>query len=233
MYRIAVILAFGLSIAWFVSNPDYEPAIAVLLSTAAFIGTEIHGIIGFNVLSLRSGRALIRSFSSTRFAFTRDEYVNPLILADLTGWLSDIGDQVVAVDVVGSNKSNKYLADEIDVTDAEPNCIVTASRDETSFSYQYLGCSVSGIHLVRTWDRGGGSGVFCGILLITVAEEPALTIEPDSTERKERFVVRKHSDIRLGDRYTGEISYRFGLLTIGPCLDTATIRESRQRLFIL
>ena len=47
------------------------------------------------------------------------------------------------------------------------------------------------------------------------------------------MVVKKVADIPLGDRYEGDVAYRFGRLTIGACKGLATARKKRQRLFIV
>ena len=176
---------------------------------------------------------MIRDLSHTRYSFSRAEYVNPLIIADLSGWLSDSGEQVIAVNVSGANDSNRYFADEIAVSDDSPNPVVTANRGDSSFSYEYLGRSLSGVHLLQTWESGGGSGVFCRILLVTLSTEPAVQIGLSGIERDLRFVVKMVASIPLGDRYEGRISYRLGILTIGPCEGRATARARKQRLLIL
>ena len=41
-------------------------------------------------------------------AFVNSEFINPRILEDLVGWLSDSGDQVVSRNIAESNTSNSY-----------------------------------------------------------------------------------------------------------------------------
>src|SRR5690606_27319840 len=143
--------------------------------------------------------------------------INPMIVADLYGWISDVGDQIVSVNVRGSNESNRYHADKVSVTDLKPNPRVTARREQSSFAYQYIGCSYSGVHLLRVWDSSEGTGVFGAILLVTLSAESAVDIDTNRVKRAERLIIKKIGAIPLGDRYEGEISYRLGLLTIGEC----------------
>jgi hypothetical protein len=155
-----------------------------------------------------------------------------MIIADLWGWISDLGDQVVAVNIPGSNSSNRYFA-EVAVSNGKPYPIVSAKGDEMNFSYQYLGCSFSGVHLLRVWSSGGGTGVFCAVMLLTLSAEAAVDIEVAGTKRVDRFIVKKIASLPLGDRYEGKISYRFGLLTIGECTGRRSLRTSTQRMVVL
>ena len=233
MYRILIFVAFAAAVAWLATEPSFEPFIAVLVTVGALLRDEIHGIVGFKRISLTPRRGLIKDLSKTRYSFVQPEYVNPMIIADLIGWLSDTEDQVVAVDVIGSNSSNRYFAESISARSAEPSTIVTAVNGESSFSYQYLGRSVTGIHLLRTWHSGGGSGVFCDITLLTVSAQPALKVSEEKVDRTDRLAIQKLTTIPLGDRYNGEIRFRFGILSIGPCKGSATLRKSVQHLLVV
>ncbi|WP_324170771.1 hypothetical protein [Sulfurimonas sp.] len=105
MYKIISILAFLACIIWLYIEPSPEPVVVLLLSTAAFFRDEVHGIIGFNFMSLTPNSTLIRDFSDYKYSFTNEEYINPKILEDLIGWTSDTGDQVVSINISKSNNS--------------------------------------------------------------------------------------------------------------------------------
>ena len=207
------------------------------------LSKEYHAVIGLRILSTAPRGKPIADLQHHRYSFVRPEYVNPLILADLEGWLSDSGDQVVAVNLTDSNSSNRYFAASITDTTIDTKDhvtktfpIITAEADSKAerYSYQWLGCSLNGIHLLRTWSSGGGSGVFCGIMLVTVSEEPGVEIGTHGVRKHERLTIKKIAYIPLGDRYEGTITYRFGfLLAIGACPGLATVREAKQRLVIL
>lgn len=233
MYRVFVLLAFGASVAWMYTSPGYEPFIGILITVGGLLRDEIHALVGAKTFSLTPRRGVIKDLSHAKYSFTSSELVNPLIIADLKGWLSDTGEQVIAVDVSGANESNRYFADELQVSDSESTPVVTAKHGNSSFSYQYLGRSWSGIHLLNTWESGGGSGVFCNIMLVTLSAEPAIQIAQSGIERKARLIVKMVASIPLGDRYDGRISYRLGLLTIGRCEGRASIRTRKQRILIL
>ncbi len=232
VYRTLTFIAFGACVAWLVVAPGFGPAVACLASVAAVFRDEFHGVIGAHLLSLTPRNAPVRNLAHTRYSFSRPEFINPMILEDLYGWVSDTGDQIVSVNVPEANNSNRYSG-EVVVTAEETHPVVRAGRDESSFAYQYLGCSFSGVHLLRTWCSGGGSGVFCDVLLVTLSAESAVKINPDGVNKVDRFIVKKIAAIPLGDRYEGKVTYRFGLLTIGECHGMATIRHRKQRLVIL
>ncbi len=232
MYRLLTVIAFVISVAWLATAPSFEPAVACIASVAALFRDEFHGVIGLRMLSLTPRTAPIRNLANARYSFSRPEYVNPMIIADLWGWISDFGDQVVAVNITGSNSSNRYFA-EVAVSDEEPYPVVSAKADEKTFSYQYLGCSFSGVHLLRVWSSGGGTGVFCAIMLLTLSAEAAIDIEITGTKKVDRFIVKKIASLPLGDRYEGKISYRFGLLTVGECIGRRSLRTSTQHVLVL
>ncbi|WP_284152216.1 hypothetical protein [Desulfofustis limnaeus] len=155
-----------------------------------------------------------------------------MIIADLWGCISDLGDQVVAVNIAGANNSNRFFA-EVTVSDDKPYPVVTAKSGEITFSYQYLGRSFSGINLLRVWSSGGGTGVFCAIVLVTLSAEAAVDIGVAGAKKVDRFIAKKIASLPLGDRYEGKVNYRFGLLTIGECTGSRFLRTSTQRMVVL
>jgi len=233
VYRLLVLISFGASVAWMYTAPSYEPFIAIVTTVAALLRDEIHGFIGAKRISLNPRRGVIRSLKHCRYSFTHDEFVNPFIIRDLYGWLSDVGDQIVAIDISGANKCNRYYSDQVKVSDNEKIPIVSAKDGEQEFSYQYLGRSFSGIHLLRISDSGGGSGIFGSIMFVTLGLDIAVEISPDATARTERFVVKKIGSLPLGDRFDGKLWFRCGLLYVGPSNRQETIRQSGQWLVIL
>ena len=183
--RLVSCIAIVMCVAWVISSPGFGPVVALCGLLIPILSREYHTVIGFRILSIAPRRKPIADLQHHRYSFVRPEYVNPLIVADLEGWLSDSGDQVVSVNLTDSNSSNRYFAasitdtaiDTMDrVTSRFP--IITAETDSKAerYSYQWIGCSLNGVHLLRTWSSGGGSGVFCGIMLTTITEEPAVEI---------------------------------------------------------
>lgn len=104
---------------------------------------------------------------------------------------------------------------------------------EHTFSYQYIGSSFSGVHVLRTWSSGEGTGVFCSIILVTLSAESAIEVGLGGTKKIDRFIVKKIASVPLGDRYEGDIGYRLGLLTIGKCKSMRSLRTKSQHLVVL
>lgn len=232
MYRIISFIALVACITWFAIEPGFEPFIAIMVGFGAFFRDEVHGVAGLNFLSLTPKASLIRNLTHSKYSFIEPEYINPKIIENLVGWLSDTGDQVVSINVTKSNKSNRYHGD-VTVENTSGNPIVKAADGKVSFAYQYIGHSFSGIHLLRTWDSGGGSDIFSSVVLITISNDNAIEYEKQKATKIERFVVKKVGVLPLGDRYKGEIKYRFGILSIPACLDQASLRNKKQRLFVI
>jgi hypothetical protein len=88
MYRILTVIAFVISVVWLATDPDFAPTVACVASVAAVFRDEFHAVIGLHLMSLTPRTAPIRNLAHTRYSFARPEYVNPMIIADLWGWIS-------------------------------------------------------------------------------------------------------------------------------------------------
>ncbi len=232
MYRIINYLAFIGCISWLFLDQSPEPVVVLLLTVAGFFRDDIHGVIGKNVFTLTPKNQLIRDLESARYSFINPEFINPQILTNLSGWLSDTGDQIVSINISESNDSNRYHGDvSAEETDGYP--IVTSSAEEGWVSYKYIGRSLSGVHIVQTWSNGGGSGVFSKILLVTLSSDSTLESNGVSYSKKSRYVIKLVGSLHLGDRYQGQVKYRFGVLSISPCEGMKSLRESGSRILVL
>jgi hypothetical protein len=233
MTRLLSLIAFAVAVAWMFNEPSYEPFIGIVTTLALLMRDEIHGFIGTTCISLNPRRGVIKSLPFNGYSFVEDRWINPLIIDDLSGWLSDVGDQVVAIDINGANRSNRYFYDEllIDKEVAPPR--VTVHHKTESFSYQYVGCSFTGVHILQTWAYGSGSGVFCNLVFVTLTNDISVNFEPSSIERTERLIIKKIASIPLGDRYDGRVLYKWGVLSIGSCTSFQSIWKSRQLLLVL
>lgn len=232
MYKILNFLAFVGCIVWIYIEPSPEPVVVLIASFAAFFRDDIHGIIGKNIFTLTPKSSLVREFDSVKYSFIGSNFINPRILEDLIGWISDSGDQVVSININDSNQSNRYFGD---VTHKEKVGfpIVTSTHDEGSFSYQYIGRSFSGMHLVQTWSTSGGSGIFCNIVLVTLSLDTALEYGKEKNAKHTRFIIKLVGSLPLGDRYSGHISYNYGFLTISACENMKTLRENKSCMLVL
>lgn len=233
MYKTLNILAFFVSIVWLLIDQSPEPVVVLITTFAGFFRDDIHGLIGKNIFTLTPKAKLIRDFDSSKYSFINNEFINPRIIEDLIGWLSDIGNQVVTVNITGSNKSNRYFG-EITVKDSKNSYpLVTSSYGEGTFSYQYLGTSFSCVHLLQTWCSGGGSGVFCNIAMVTLSMDAVFEQNENVGEKISRFVVKLIGTIPLGDRYQGTLSYKFGILTIPDSEIMSSVRTKKSRILVI
>lgn len=228
-YKIITVLALTLSFGWLISDPGFEPLIAILISLAAYLRDEVYGFIGSNFLTLTPKSSIIKNLTNSKFSFINSEFINPKIVEDLEGWISDTGDQIVSINISDSNSSNRYFG-EISIEETTKYPIVKNKNDSAYFAYQYVGCSLSGIHIVQTWDSGGGSGIFCGIIFLILSNDKTLSFEEKSLIKKDRYIIKKIGAVPLGDRYNGQIRYRYGLLSIAP--DKNTLFDKQKRIFI-
>ena len=172
-----------------------------------------------------------RPFHAT-YSFKEMPFVHPRIVDDLIGNRSDVGDQVVAINLLNSQDSNRYFG-EIFVTpqsdplvpswpwvyslDREPNKDGKLGdfSGQEFYAYRYLGSTRSGLDVLHAQHSGGGSGVFNRVLFVrTEADygvEYPLLRDIDSKrgaagpEFRDREIIRIVGKIPLGDRWRGTI----------------------------
>lgn len=152
-----------------------------------------------------------------RYSFQREEFVHPLIVRELLGWISDVGSTVVAIDLGLANRSNQFFGDfSVEMRDGRvwPKC--TREGGEF-FVYSYIATSPSGVHMLECYDYGGGSGVFSYVALLAFESDRCLDQNTSSTmAARNRILLKILGSVHLGDRYSGSIEYRDGKLVIGP-----------------
>ena len=86
----------------------------------------------------------VDGLTSTRFSFGNDEYVHPLILQELLGWISDSGETIVGVDLDEANESNRFHGDF--TTEERPaGRWVIWKKEKEWFGYRHVGTTASGI----------------------------------------------------------------------------------------
>ena len=166
------------------------------------------------------------------YSFRKAPFVHPKIVNDLIGYLSDVGDQVVAINLLDSQDSNRYFG-EIFVTpqtdplvpswpwvyslDGEP------TRDgelgdfwgQIFYAYRYLGSTGSGLDVLHAKYSGGGAGVSNYVMFVrTEADygvEYPLPRDIDSRQNSaepeihDRELIRILGRIPLGDRWIGTV----------------------------
>lgn len=161
------------------------------------------------------------------YFFDKEPYVNPRIIEELTGWLSDLGEQVVGINLVESMGTNRYFNNTqvsgedkpvVFYQDTEACQNSTCPFGPPGFLYQLVGTTSSGVSVLFTESSGGGTGRFRNLLLVSLEKENGLSYDKQKNVlgmNRERWVLKKLLEIPLGDRYQGDISVKANSLYIG------------------
>jgi uncharacterized protein len=161
-------------------------------------------------------------------SFTTAPFISPRIINDLSTWISDQGEQVVAINLTDSQGSNRYFGDVETRRDGAGTYVgyrtpgdEPGERD-AEFGYTHVGRTASGIDVLRTRDSGGGTGVFEYLLLVKLERsETGGEIKWTGgksgtfTFKKPRLLIRKLGEVGLGDRWEGDIKITGDQIAIG------------------
>ncbi|HEX5137870.1 MAG TPA: hypothetical protein VFY93_12910 [Planctomycetota bacterium] len=152
------------------------------------------------------------------YGFSKPPYVHPRIIEDLSTWLSDCGDQVVAINLTDSQNSNRYFGDVL-VNENPGEAPFVYARDGTEiFGYEHVGTTGSGIHVLLTESRGGGTGVFVNLLLVRFEHDDGVDADWEEgviRRGRPRLLIRKLGEIGLGDRWSGSLRVRGDEVFVG------------------
>jgi len=152
------------------------------------------------------------------YSFERSPYINPKVVQDLTTSLSDHGDQVVAINLLDSQKCNRYSADVKTQKTKGKHPFVYIQDGGTQFGYQYIGFTTSGIHVLQTSESGGGSGTFESLLFLAIEYDKGFSINLDEKSTRldrPRLLIKKLGETSLGDRWSGDLKVKGNELFIG------------------
>ena len=134
-------------------------------------------------------------------------------------WLSDNGDQVVAINLEDSQGADRYCCD-ADVTlqvNADGKTSVKADHSGGGWiAYIFHGRTTNGLYFLEVNESGGGSGVFGTLLILKITEEIyfkentaqnfAKYVNPKiDKSQKKRFHLNKVGKVLLGDRQAHKI----------------------------
>ena len=109
--------------------------------------------------------------------------VHPKIIEDMISWISDSGDQTVAINLEDSQGSNKYnFYEGLSASIENKNLWVKIEHEDGFFSYYFHGVSDNGIMVLGTAENGGGSGVFQQLMLFRIKEVAVLELQHDTLE---------------------------------------------------
>jgi hypothetical protein len=152
------------------------------------------------------------------YSFTQAPYIHPRIIQDLSTWLSDHGDQVVAINLLEAQDSNRYFGEIHVESIAGEHPFVSVEGDNEQFGYQYVGKNDAGVHVLYTSDWGGGSGVFKRLIFVVFERDRSILEHPDGPLidlGRQRLLLKKLGETGLGDRYDGKLEVAGNHLLIG------------------
>ncbi len=188
-------------------------------SVASLLGTVLScGILLAGCVTRETGHDARPTRPDLPYGFSKPPYVHPRVVEDLMTWLGDGGDQVVAVNLLESQDSNRYSG-EVKVRELAGEApLVYVTDGNERFGYRYVGTTTSGVDVLRTSNCGGGSGIFISLLLVRWEEDMAIACDWDHlTVRpgRKRLLLRKVGEIALGDRWNGKLEVKGNDLFVG------------------
>ena len=102
-------------------------------------------------------------------SFEREPWVHPKMIWELKPWMSDTGEQMIALNVSNSVGSNRYFEDieKRSIEGGKELLLYKAQNGEhLQFGYVYHGMSNSGIHVLEVVESTHGSGTFISLFLL-------------------------------------------------------------------
>lgn len=148
--------------------------------------------------------------------------IHPGCLAEFAADLWDgVFPRVMAVDIQACAESEKYGL--WPVQENQGFLFYENARSRESFGYRYLGRTPGGIHVLDTWENGGGSGYFTAAMFVVFETRRFATNSPGPESGgvgskgalNERLVMRCLGQVIHGDRDDGRIELRGDYLLLG------------------
>ena len=140
--------------------------------------------------------------------FDREPYINPKVLQDMTASLSDTGDQVIAVDILRSQNSNRYFCQTKTRKTERTSPFIYYEEGQERFGYRYIGKTSSGIDIIQTTSSGSGSGIFHTLVFMVIESGKYLSFDQERSIADftaDRLILEKLGSISLGDRFDGDV----------------------------
>ena len=192
------------------------------LKRASIVG----GVVLSTVLII-SASIFAMEANSTKYFFEKEPFIHPKIIEDISTWESDKGEQIVSINLHESMGTNRYFGD-IKTSGKNTPFVFYEKTDECektncsmgapSFGYRLIGITSSDMYVLFTEWSGGGSGRFRSLLLVSIEKDKGLSYDKNSNVLRldrERLIVKKLSEIPLGDRYEGDITVKGNTIHIG------------------
>ena len=137
--------------------------------------------------------------------------IHPLLIKQFEPWISDARPPItVEVNLTAAWDSNEYAAE----FKTNSNGVVSINLPEgASYAYRHLGRLRDGIHVLRTSESGGGSGVFEAILFVRFRTR--LAYLADGVKQGQQIFLQVVRRYPLGDRDGAEVVVKQDHVIVG------------------
>jgi hypothetical protein len=137
--------------------------------------------------------------------------IHPLLIKQFEPWISDSRPPItVEVNLTAAWDSNEYSAD----FKTGSNGVVSVHLpDSATYAYQHLGILRDDIHVLRTFDSGGGSGLFEALLFVRF--RTGTTYLADGINQGQQVFLRVLRRFPLGDRDAAEVELKQDHVVVG------------------
>lgn len=167
---------------------------------------------------------------ASSLSFTNEPFIHPRVVESLISLVSDSGDQIVAVDLDGSQRSNLFSAAAPSNApamvgpgpyvfyDSKEEAEVEGEGRFHAFGYEFIGRTTSGVLVVWTVSCDGGSASWHKLLFACFETDYGLTVHAkEGVVRPERprHLLRKLGEYFLGDRWKGMLKVEGNQVYIG------------------
>ena len=155
------------------------------------------------------------------YSFANSPFVHPRIVEDLIGWFSDSGEQVISINMLDSQNSNRYSGEVMISVDEDPlqSPLVYSIREEllgsrtleSRYSYRYIGSTPDGLDVIHYWSFEGGILVPHWILFARMEADRGVEYQiagrQDAAQPKirRRELIRLVGKFYLGNKWAGTI----------------------------
>jgi len=137
--------------------------------------------------------------------------IHPLLIKKFEPWVSDARPPIITeLNLTAALDSNEFAAN----FKTDPDGTVSIALPEGgSFSYRPIGRSSQGVHILRTFSSGGGSGVFQAVLFLRTHTRIAHLA--DGVKTSEQVFLQVLRRFPLGDRDDAEVTVKEDRVIIG------------------
>jgi hypothetical protein len=139
--------------------------------------------------------------------------VQPRAIENLMTWISDKHPGPVAVDMAGTDDSNRYYG-EVEQIGGGIGFHRPATGEELFdgglFFYRHIGRLTNGIHVLKTVDNGGGTGYFESILLVKFTTQEAYG---HNGLWSKRVIMQQVGEFQIGDRVNAQVKIHGNTVT--------------------